>query len=292
MSSLFTTDFIESISALRLNIRQVARGGRHADHRSADLGNGLEFRDYRCYQPGDDFRRIDWNLYLRTGKLFLRLYEQAEDLPVYIMLDTSDSMYFENPPRADAARQTAGVFAAVALNHHDRVSIFPFVREPSLLLKRGAGPATLPRLLHHLENLKAGGPGDFAGAVHRFSIQSRRSGLAVVISDFFDHAGVDKMVEALSKLRHQVLLVPVIRSVDRNPEIGGMLRLVDCETSHPADIAVSPLVLQQYRQAYDTFFDQLKQFARTSRAGYFELSVDKPVLGQIRRLFEQSAFTA
>src|SRR5512136_224110 len=99
MGALFTQDFIHSISRLRMMARQVPAGGRHAQHRSRDLGGGMEFRDFRSYVPGDDMRRVDWNLYRRSGRLFLRLFEELEDLPVYILLDVSDSMFFETPPR-------------------------------------------------------------------------------------------------------------------------------------------------------------------------------------------------
>ena len=126
MTRLFTDDFLHAIERLRIVARQVPLGGRHAEHRSRDLGSGIEFRDFRSYVPGDDLRRVDWNLYRRSGRVFLRLFEAPEDLHVYLLPDVSDSMFFETPPRADAARQMAAVLAAVALNQHDRVGIFPF----------------------------------------------------------------------------------------------------------------------------------------------------------------------
>ena len=103
MNELFPPEFVAALSRLRLHAGQVPRGGRHAEQGSAQLGAGMEFRDYRSYQPGDDIRRIDWNFYQRSGRLFLRLFEEERDLPVYVLLDCSDSMFIEDPPRANAA---------------------------------------------------------------------------------------------------------------------------------------------------------------------------------------------
>ena len=97
---LFDAAFLDSLQGLRIIARRVPRGGRHADQRSLDLGSGIEFRDFRPYSPGDDFRAIDWNIYRRLGRVFLRLFEELEDLPLYLMPDVSDSMFQEDPPRA------------------------------------------------------------------------------------------------------------------------------------------------------------------------------------------------
>ncbi len=117
MAELFPKEFVAATTQMRLSAGPVPRGGRHAEHGSVQLGPGMEFRDFRSYMPGDDIRRIDWNLYRRSGRLFLRLFEEERDLPVYILLDCSDSMFFEESPsvrpirvplsRADAAKQAA-----------------------------------------------------------------------------------------------------------------------------------------------------------------------------------------
>ena len=100
-SELFDPAFLEAVGRLRLVAHRVARGGRPAEQRSKDMGAGIEFRDFRPYSPGDDFRAIDWNIYRRLGRVFLRLFEELEDLPVYLAPDVSQSLFLESPPRAD-----------------------------------------------------------------------------------------------------------------------------------------------------------------------------------------------
>ena len=123
---LFDPDFLESVQRLRIVARRVPRGGRHAEQRSRDLGHGIEFRDFRAYTPGDDLRAVDWNVYGRLRKVFLRLYEELEDLPVYLLVDVSASMFHETPPRARAGLRTALALAAITLGQHDSVGVFPF----------------------------------------------------------------------------------------------------------------------------------------------------------------------
>ena len=106
-SEIFDPAFLESLKALRFVARRVAAGGRFAEQRSKDLGSGIEFRDYRPYTAGDDFRSIDWNIYRRLGRVFLRLFEELEDLPLYLLPDVSDSMWLEEPPRARAGLRAA-----------------------------------------------------------------------------------------------------------------------------------------------------------------------------------------
>ncbi len=121
--SLFDPDFLESVRHLRIIARRVPHGGRFAEQRAADLGHGIEFRDFRAYTPGDDLRAVDWNIYRRLGRVFVRLFEEFKDLPLYLMPDVSRSMFLESPPRADAGLRAALALASIALGQHDSVKI-------------------------------------------------------------------------------------------------------------------------------------------------------------------------
>jgi uncharacterized protein (DUF58 family) len=285
MAALFDRQFIEAIGRLRIVARQVAGGGRHAEQRSRDLGSGMEFRDFRAYVAGDDTRRVDWNLYRRSGRLFLRLFEELEDLPVYILVDVSESMFFEVPPRADAARQIAGLIAGVSLNQLDRTGVFPFGRELGAPLRPTSGKRALPRVLDYLERLRAMGPTDLPRVIRRFGTMRQRSGLAVVVSDFFDPGGIGPVIEALRSLRHRLVLVQVVRGSDAAPELEGELRLVDCETEEHVDVTITPASVERYRRAYEVFNEELLGFVARRRALHVRLDADRPVLDQIGALF-------
>jgi uncharacterized protein (DUF58 family) len=290
MAVLFSDDFVRAIAPLRIVARQVPAGGRHAEHRSRDLGSGMEFRDFRSYAPGDDIRRIDWSIYRRSGRLFLRMFEEVEDLPVYILLDVSDSMFFETPPRADSARQMAAVLAAVTLNQLDRTGIYPFGDDLLRPLAPISGKQGLHRVLAYLDQLGPSGPTNLERSVRRLAAMRMRTGLAAVISDFFDPRGVGSVTQALRSLRHRLLLVQVARASDASPPLDGELRVVDCESGHGVDVTVTAEGLERYRRAYREYCDELLRFAARRRAAHLMLDADKSVLAQLGGLFVGGAF--
>lgn len=285
MAALFDGKFIRTIRQLGLTANGVARGGRHAEHPAIELGSGLEFRDYRGYTPGDDFRRIDWSLYNRLGRLFVRQFDQLEDFPVYVLLDLSDSMWFDTPPRANMARQVAAAVIAAAVNQHDRPQIHPFGTEFVSPLRTIQGSNGLARAIDYLGTLASLGQTDLATCIRRFASQRIRKGLVVIVSDFFDPGGAEAVTEALRSLRHSILLVQLVRESDREPDIAGEVRLVDCESGARIDVQADSAVLVAYREAYNQFQTTLDRFAAKRGMAHVQLDVERPILDQLDQLF-------
>ncbi len=289
---LFDAEFLESLQRLRLVAQRVPRGGRFAEQRSKALGAGLEFQDYRPYSSGDDLRAIDWNIYRRLGRVFLRLFEELEDLPVYLLPDVSRSMWIEDAPRAHACLRSAMAFTAIALGQHDRVGVFPFADDLKPLVRPRSGWNNLPLFAQAMEKLEPGGTTDLSRSLQRLAGMRLRSGLVVIISDFFDPAGIESMVSALKKVRHKLLLVQLVRPSDRDPQLQGDIRLRDCESGLDQDITVTPQVLNRYREAYDQFASGLTDFAQKRRIGLVQLNVEEPVVEQIATVFEGGRYSA
>lgn len=285
MADLFPAEFVGAISRMRLSAGPVPRGGRHAEQVSSQLGAGMEFCDFRSYIPGDDIRRIDWNLYRRSGRLFLRLFEEERDLPVYILLDCSDSMFFERPPRGDAAKQAAAVLIGAALNQHDRPALYPFGEG----LNEGFPAIPHARALHAtLQRLAAIGPSgqtNLRAALHRLGALRLRKGMVAIVSDFFDPAGMDAVIESLHHVSHKLLLVQLCRESDARPQLDGELSLEDCESGQDLRVTVTAKALEKYREAYATFQDKLLKFAAKRHAGYITLNADANVLDQFMDMF-------
>ena len=150
-AELFDPGFLRSLEALRILARSVPAGGRHAEQRSRARGQGQEFTDVRPYVAGDDFRTVDWHVFLRLDKVFVRLFLQDEDLPIYFLLDQSASMargpaLGNAPDRSVIARRAVAALAAVARNHMDRLAVFPFASEPLRPLSRTSGKNGFQRL--------------------------------------------------------------------------------------------------------------------------------------------------
>lgn len=288
---LFDPAFLAAVERLRLVARRVPRGGRHAEQRSDDRGAGIEFKDYRPYVPGDDLRGVDWNIYRRLGRVFLRLFEELEDLPVYLLPDVSGSLWLEEPPRARAGLRASLALAAIALGQHDSVGLFPFADDLTVAMRPRAGKGRWMAFARALAALPPGGPTDFASSLRRFEGMRLRSGLVVIVSDFFDPAGVDAIAAACRRLRHRLLFIQLVRAGDAIPTLEGDVRLLDCETGATEDVSVTAAVRQRYREAYERFTDELTDLARTRRAGLLRLDADGDVAAQLAGLFEAGALT-
>jgi uncharacterized protein (DUF58 family) len=124
--SLLTPELLRRLEQFQLLAARRAKSSAKGERRSRARGQSVEFADHRSYVPGDDFRYLDWNLFGRLDKLFLKLYEEERELPVRIFLDASESMTFGEPRKFDFARQVAAAIGYVALCGFDRVSVIPF----------------------------------------------------------------------------------------------------------------------------------------------------------------------
>ena len=139
--ALLTPELLRRLEQFQLLAARRSKSSAKGERRSKARGQSVEFADYRNYVPGDDFRYLDWNLYGRLDKLFLKLYEEERELPVRVFLDASESMTFGSPPKFDFARQIAAAAGYVALCGFDRVTIHVFPDlDPAM---QGVDPAVL-----------------------------------------------------------------------------------------------------------------------------------------------------
>jgi uncharacterized protein (DUF58 family) len=292
---LFDPDFLTALSRWTLNAKRVSGGGRHGERLSRDLGSGIEFKDYRPYSAGDDLRAIDWNLYRRLGKVFVRLFEVEEDLPIYVMPDVSGSMFLDDsgPPSVIAALRSALALAAVGLNHHDAAGLFPFSDRLQVIFKPKSGHAQIMTFARHLARLAEAGPRNetrLVTSLHRLASMNLRRGLLVLVSDFFDPGGIEALREALRPIRHRLLFVQLVRRSDANPTVQGDVRLTDCESGDAADLTITPKILARYRAAYATFNEELAAVAARRQAQLLKIDVEGDLVAQLSRLFDDGGF--
>ena len=284
MGELFDGSFLRRLEALSYAARRIPRGGRPAEQSSLALGGGVEFADYRAYAPGEDLRRVDWLVYLRLGRLYTRLFVEELDLPVHVALDLSDSVFLP-PRRGRAALQAAAAFSWIALSGHDRVRIHPFGSEPLPGYGPVSGKGSGPALLARLARLGPSGGTALVKTLRRIRGLGGRRGLLVVVSDFFEPAGLEPVLEELGRQRHRLLLVQLVHPADGDPPFSGEVRLVDCETRLGLDVTVTPDVRERYRKAYGRFQERLRGFALRRKAYLLPLRVDLDVLSQVESLF-------
>jgi uncharacterized protein (DUF58 family) len=291
--ALFDPAFLAALQPFSLRISRAQKGGRLAEQRTNARGQGAEFADFKPYVAGDDLRAIDWNVYRRLGKVFVRVFEESQDMPVYFLVDRSRSLYVERPPRIHAAQRAALALAAVALDQHDSVGLFPFSDTMEVEFRAVSGKAGLARVAHSLAGYEALGGTGLAAALAHLGGMRVRHGLVVVVSDFFDEAGIEAVVRGLERLPHRLLLVQIVKPHDaepeRHPDLNGDVLMDDGEVESPVSLTITPDLIARYKSAYRTFDQTLIDFARTRGAGLVRIDADSSVLEQLSVLFEGGA---
>jgi hypothetical protein len=286
--ALLTTELLRRLEQFQLLAARRAKSSSKGERRSRARGQSVEFADYRTYVHGDDFRYLDWNLYGRLEKLFLKLYEEERELPVRIFLDASESMTFGEPRKFDFARQVAAAIGYVALSGFDRVSVIPFPDlaisadlDPGVRIKelaaRGAlrsvrGKKSAIQFFQNLGGLSAGGPANLNEALRRGALEARQAGVAVVLSDFLDPAGYESGLAALVGRGFQVDLVQILAPDELSPSTFGDLRLVDSETGAMQEVTFGRFRLKAYRQTVQNFMQRLREYCKARGINFFTAS--------------------
>ncbi len=275
--SLLTPELLRRLEQFQLLAARRAKSSARGERRSKARGQSVEFADHRNYVPGDDFRYLDWNLYGRLEKLFLKLYEEERELPVRIFLDASESMAFGEPRKFDFARQVAAAIGYVALCGFDRVSVNVFPSSENESTHRGAlrtvrGRKSALQLFQNLNQLTASGTADLNGALRRGALEARQAGVAVVLSDFLDPAGYESGLTALVGRGFQVNAVQILAPEELAPTNFGDLRLVDAETGAVQEVTFGKFRMSNYQHAVQSYIQRLKEYCSSRGISFFSVS--------------------
>jgi uncharacterized protein (DUF58 family) len=290
VSALLSPQLLRRLEQFQLLAARRAKSSAKGERRSRARGQSVEFADYRTYTHGDDFRYLDWNLYGRLERLFLKLYEEERELPVRIFLDASESMSFGTPVKFDFARQVAAALGYVALCGFDRVSVIPFPDIPPLagdnsrlatrnaeLAARGGlrsvrGRKSTLSFFQNLVPLTACGAANLNEALRRGALEARQAGVAVVLSDFLDPAGYEAGLTALVGRGFQVNVIQILSPDELNPATYGDLRLVDAETGGIQEVTFGRYRLKAYQQTVQNFCQRLREFCQGRGINFFTAS--------------------
>lgn len=288
--SLLTSELLRRLEQFQLLAARRAKSSAKGERRSRARGQSVEFADHRSYVHGDDFRHLDWNLYGRLERLFLKLYEEERELPVRIFLDSSESMTFGSPRKFDFARQVAAALGYVALCGFDRVSVLPFPSAPKDLpsepgsrgmelaarsaLRAVRGKKSGIQFFQNLNALTAGGVANLNEALRRGALEARQAGLALVLSDFLDPAGYEAGLNALTGRGFQVDIVQILSPEELSPTTFGDLRLVDSENGAMQEVTFGRYRMKAYQQTVQNFIQRLREYCQTRGISFFSVSSD------------------
>src|SRR6516165_10287012 len=226
---LLDPKFLARLEQLELVSRKIFLGRMKGERRSKRKGQSVEFADYRNYVVGDDLRFLDWNLYARLDRLFLRLFMEEEDLHFYVLLDNSLSMDFGSPTKLRVAQQLAAALRVVGLVNQDRVVIEAFNDRLTQSMPPLRGRRSLWRMLDFLDKVEPAGPSDLKRALKAFSLKAAGKGVVVLLSDFMDKGGYEEALRYLVARQMDLYVIQILSHEEIEPEITGDLRLVDVE---------------------------------------------------------------
>src|SRR5947209_1523948 len=257
---LLDPDFLNKLDQLELVSRKIFVGRMKGERKSKRRGSSVEFADHRNYSVGDDLRHIDWNVYGRLDKLFLKLFLEEEDLHFYTLLDTSLSMDFGEPTKLHYGKQVAAALAFIGLVNHDRVILDTFSTSLTTGLASVRGRSQMWRVVQHLDALQASGSSDLRAAAKAFAVKHAGKGVVVVISDFMDKHGYEEALRYLLARNLDIYVIHVLSREEVEPELLGDLRLVDAEDEDEAEITVSAPLLRRYKETLNAFVGGLKEW--------------------------------
>lgn len=303
---LLDPQFLHRLEALALAVRRRRAGQFQGNRRSPRHGASVEFADYRDYVRGDDLRRVDWNIYARLERPFVKLFEEEEDLSVHLLLDGSRSMDWEGDPDAaegaDAppsptnkwlyARRTAAALGYIALSGGDRLQATVLqqdipVTEARFGPTRGKGQTL--GLLRFLSALEARGPTDLNETLRTYSLASRatRPGLVILISDLLSPTGYEEGLSALLARGHEGLVIHTLTPQEVDPPLSGALELVDVESGEGQAVTIDARTHALYRARVSAWQEQIQRWCAQRRVTYVPITTDIPfdelILYHLRR---------
>lgn len=284
---LFDPDFLKRLDELSIVSRRVSTGRAKGERRTIRKGSGVEFMDYRPYAVGDDLRYVDWNIYSRLDKLLLKLYVEEEDMCLHLLVDSSASMGFGDPPKLDYAVRVAAALGYISLINLERVALGLLTDDVARMLRPLRGHGQILPILEFLEGVEAGGPTALNRCLARYALCSRMPGVAVVVSDLLDPGGYADGLKALLQRRFDVFLLHVVSEDELEPALQGDLTLVDAEGGATRQVSVDRWALERYQERLQEHFDAAERFCASHGIDYLRTSTATPfqelILHHLRR---------
>jgi uncharacterized protein (DUF58 family) len=302
----FDETSLRKLQQLTLVTSRVRAGTLRGERRSLKRGAGLEFADFRDYVPGDDLRRVDWNVYARLDRPYVKLREEEEDLAVHILVDASQSMDWGEDAhhKFNYALHLAAGVGSIGLSTGDRVTVVMLHdSHPSTARRTQAernevesksvrhsaqdayspiaevslrGQQYLMHLLKFLEAQQAAGITDLEAATRRYLIKPRRPGLVILISDLLSPNGYQSTAKLLQQRGHEVAIVHVMSPDEIDPPLAGDLKLIDVETGSAQEVSVDGGLRDAYRERVKTWCHEAQAFCRARGVRYLAVQTDRP----------------
>jgi uncharacterized protein (DUF58 family) len=273
---LLSSEFMARLDQLDVMSRKILAGKLKGERRSKRRGQSVEFADYRNYVVGDDLRFIDWNIYARLDRLFLKLFLEEEDLALYIIIDVTRSCDWGEPNKALYMKKVAAALGYVGLVNYNRVTISAMadgvVAEAGPMRGRGR----VAQMIDFIGKLKADGVGNLAQACKRFALSHRQKGVCVILSDFFDKGGYESGLRYITGPRYDLFAVQILAPQEIDPQLQGDLKLRDIEDHDLAEVTITQPLLKQYKNNLNAYCGAVKEYVTRRGGAYLFASTSLP----------------
>jgi uncharacterized protein (DUF58 family) len=275
-----------SISGLDLVAKTVVDGFVAGLHRSADFGFSQEFAEYRAYAPGDDLRHVDWNVFARTERMYLKRYRGETNSLLTLLLDASNSMTFTSHAvsKMNYVRYMAAAILYLAIRkQRDAAGLLVFDDEVREYIRPSTRQGQLSRLLAALELAEPRARTSFEKPMQHLQAFLRRRGIVIIFSDFYESpAAIVRAIEPLRFRGNEIVLFHVLDPNELRPELGGASVLVDLETGARMEVTAD-YALREYRQKIEAHVDALREASRRAGMSYELLVTDRPLDAVLRQ---------
>ncbi|MEM8531699.1 MAG: DUF58 domain-containing protein [Chloroflexota bacterium] len=273
---LFDSVFLRKLDQLALITKRAMSGDIQGERRSPRRGSSVEFADFRPYTPGDDIRQIDWNLYARMERFYLKLFVAEEELTLHLLIDNTASMDWGDPHKLLYAKRVSAAFGYTTLSSLDRVTITAFgagsTRQmPGVRGKRGALP-----LFDFLQKLPTGSGGSLYDSCRRYAQTARNAGPLLLCSDLMDPDWKEAL-RALASRSFDITIIHTLAPQEIRPELDGDFRLVDAENGNPVEITADLETLRQYEENLLSWRAEIESFCAGRDMTYVFADTNVPV---------------
>ena len=297
---LLSPDFMRQLDKLDVQSRKMLRGTQQGERRTKKRGQSVEFADYRNYVTGDDLRFVDWNLYARLDKLFIRLFMEEEDLSVSVVLDTSGSMDYGEPNKLDYAKKLCAALGYISLTHYNRTSVYSMADGLLDSAEGMRGRRPIPQLLEFLNRqqpipAEAKRPGDMTSTFKSLAINNPRPGIVIVVSDFWDKGDLADAFRYLAGDKWDVYLIHLLSPQEVDPlkgKVVGDLRLTDLEDGDVAEVSVNPALIKKYKATLQAYCNHIKDQAHRRGLAYMISETDVPFETLVLKYLRQRGLLA
>ncbi|MBQ9983677.1 MAG: DUF58 domain-containing protein [Lachnospiraceae bacterium] len=275
-NTVFDKGFFDKLNTLKMSLNMRLSQGMSGIRKSSAKGSSVEFSDFREYMLGDDIRRIDWNAYGRTDKLYIKQFMEEKEGIFQIFIDTSRSMCFGEAPKSKMALQIAGALSYIVLNNLDRVYINE-MKENSLKKGKGVnGGAAFSHVLNDLNRMQFDGKTALSKTILSRPVQV--GGVSIIISDFLDEQGIEEALKYLAFRKQTIVLIQVLAKEEMEIDYEGTLNIQDMETGNRVKITMSNATIKKYKEQLTDMQTNLQRLARKYGAKYVSIRSDESLV--------------